>query len=91
MKRFVFILCTLLRIAYAKPSYSFEADIQPAIFSVTLVMMHDVVDPPLASRYYSYCTLGADAIVSKFNKDVADPSSYIKSFPVINVKEDKRT
>ena len=91
MKNTVFILLMLLRIEYAKPSYSFEADIQPAIFSVTLVMMHDVVDPPLASRYYSYCTLGADAIVSKFNKDVADPSSYIKSFPVINVKEDKRT
>ena len=80
----------LTRIVDAKP-YSFEADIQPAIFSVTLIMMHDVVDPPLASRYYSYCMLGADAIVSKFNNNIADPSSYIKSFPVINIKEDNKT
>jgi hypothetical protein len=58
MKKSVCILLLLIRIAYAKPSHSFEADIQPAIFSITLVMMHDVVDPPLASRYYSYCTLG---------------------------------
>lgn len=90
MKKTVFILLMLTKIAHAKP-YSFEADIQPAIFSVTLVMMHDVVDPPLASRYYSYCILGADAIVSRFNKDVADPSLYIKSFPVINIKEDKKS
>jgi hypothetical protein len=35
--------------------------------------------------------LGADAIVSKFNNNIADPSSYIKSFPVINIKEDNKT
>ncbi len=79
----------MIRFADAKPVYSFDKDIQPAVFSVTLVMMHDVVDPALASRYYSYCTLGADAIVSQFNKEVANPSSYIKSFPSITIKEDK--
>lgn len=92
MKKIIFVLLMLIRIASAKPvSYSFEADIQPAVFSITLVMIHDVVDPPLASRYYAYCTLGADAIVSKFNKDVAYPAAYIKSFPAINIKEDKKT
>lgn len=91
MKKLFLILVLLIRIAYAKPSDKFDADIQPAVFSVTLVMIHDVVDPPLASRYYSYCMLGADAIVSKFNKAVANPSSYIKSFPAINIKEDIKT
>src|SRR6478672_12178473 len=89
MKKSILIILLLLRIAYAKSSYSFEADIQPAVFSITLVMMHDVVDPALASRYYSYCTLGADAIVSQFNHEIPAPSSYIKSFPSIIIKEDK--
>lgn len=89
MKKVIFILLMMIRFADAKPVYSFDKDIQPAVFSVTLVMMHDVVDPALASRYYSYCTLGADAIVSQFNKEVANPSSYIKSFPSITIKEDK--
>lgn len=81
----------MIKFADAKPAaYGFERDIQPAVFSITLVMMHDVVDPPLASRYYSYCTLGADAIVSKFNKEIPDPSTYIKSFPAITIKEDKK-
>jgi hypothetical protein len=92
MKKIVFILLLMIRFADAKPvTYDFERDIQPAVFSVTLVMMHDVVDPPLASRYYSYCTLGADAIISKFNKEIPDPSTYIKSFPAITIKEDKET
>ena len=91
MKKLVLILVLLIRIAYAKPSSSFDADIQPAVFSVTLVMIHDVVDPPLASRYYSYCMLGADAIVAKFNKEMAYPSSYIKSFPAIRIKENSKT
>lgn len=92
MKKSVFLLLMLVRFAYAKPAVdSLEADIQAAVFSITLVMIHDVVDPPLASRYYSYCLLGADAIVSKFNKDVPDPSSYIKSFPAVTIKEDRKT
>ena len=33
--------------------------IQPSIFALTRVMMHDVVNPPAASRFYSYCLLGA--------------------------------
>jgi len=82
----------MIRIADAKPSsHNFEPDIQQAVFSITLVMVHDVVDPPLASRYYSYCTLGADAIVSKFNKEIPNPSTYIKSFPAITIKEDKNS
>lgn len=91
MKKAIFILLTIIRVADAKPVYSFDKDIQPAVFFITMVMMHDVVDPALAARYYSYCTLGADAIVSQSNKDVANPSSYIKSFPVITIKEDKNS
>ncbi len=80
----------MIRLADAKPSlHNFAPDIQQAVFSITLVMIHDVVDPPLASRYYSYCTLGADAIVSKFNKEIPNPTTYIKSFPAITIKEDK--
>lgn len=90
MKKIVFVLLILIRFADAKPvQLNFEPGIQHAVFSITLVMIHDVVDPPLAARYYSYCMLGADAIVSKFNNAVLYPSTYIKSFPSIIIKEDK--
>ena len=92
MKKLSFVLLLIIKFADAKPvAYNFEPDIQPAVFSITIVMIHDVVDPPLASRYYSYCALGADAIVSKFDSSIPNPSTYIKSFPAITIKEDKNT
>jgi len=49
MKKIIFILLFMIRLADAKPSsHNFEPDIQQAVFSITLVMVHDVVDPPLA-------------------------------------------
>ncbi|MCZ2459325.1 MAG: vanadium-dependent haloperoxidase [Chitinophagales bacterium] len=87
---FSFLLILSLRNVNAQPvKHDFSPDIRPNVFAVTMVMVHDVVDPALASRYYAYCVLGADAIVSKFDPAVPDPSSYIKSFPAINIKEDK--
>ena len=37
--------------------------LRPAVFALTMVMVHDVVNPPAASRYYSYATIGAYDIV----------------------------
>ena len=34
-------------------------DLQPAVFSLSMVMMHDVVNPAAASRVYTYAKLGA--------------------------------
>lgn len=63
--------------------------LQPAVFSLSKVMMHDVVNPPAASRYYAYCMLGACEIVSRNNPSVPGPGSIIGSYPVMQVSVDK--
>jgi hypothetical protein len=52
-----------------------------AVNAVTMVMIHDVVSPPVAGRYYAYCMLGAYDLVSVNNKKVPSLSSFVASYP----------
>ncbi|GGA89732.1 hypothetical protein GCM10011511_11220 [Puia dinghuensis] len=56
--------------------------LRPAVFSLSMVMVHDVVDPPAASRYYAYVMLGAYAIVSRHDKALVAPDAFIRNYPV---------
>src|ERR1041385_4148512 len=40
-----------------KEDVAFTRYLQPAVFSLSKIMMHDVVNPPAAARYYAYCML----------------------------------
>lgn len=51
-----------------------------AINAVTMVMVHDVVSPPVAARYYAYCMLGAYNIVSVQNKKIPALQSLVKAY-----------
>ena len=51
-----------------------------AVNAITMVMVHDVVSPPVAARYYAYCTLGAYNIVSANNKKIPPLQNFIKSY-----------
>jgi len=62
-------------------------EIGPMINAINMVMIHDVISPPVAGRYYSYIMLGAYEIVSQNDSKVPLPSSFIKRFPV-NLKSD---
>jgi len=55
-----------------------------AINAITMVMVHDVVSPPVAARYYAYCTLGAYNIVSANNKKVPSLQSFVKAYKAGN-------
>lgn len=55
--------------------------LRPALFSITMVMVHDVVNPPAASRYYAYAMLGAYDLVAQHNSALVKPASFIKNFP----------
>ena len=67
-----------------KRTPNFTSLMQPAVFAQSKVMMHDVVNPPAACRYYAYGTLGAYAIVSQHNKTMPAPETFIKNCtPVI--------
>ena len=54
--------------------------LNPALFSLTMVMMHDVVNPPAASRYYAYCTMAAYEIVSYHDSSVIPLTSFVKHY-----------
>ncbi len=54
-----------------KQPVDFASLIQSSVFAQSRVMMHDVVNPPAACRYYAYGMLGAYAIVTAQNKDIA--------------------
>ena len=60
-------------------------DIQPAIFSLSMVMMHDVVNPPAASRFYTYAMMGAYEIVSQNSKTMPALTSLVKNYKAVRV------
>ncbi|HXB08446.1 MAG TPA: vanadium-dependent haloperoxidase [Puia sp.] len=55
--------------------------LRPAIFSLTMVMLHDVVSPPAASRYYSYVMLGAYDLVAEHDPALVPPGVFIQHYP----------
>ena len=77
---FAFLAC-ILNNALAQPrEEKLKPLVKEAVFALSNVMMHDVVSPVIASRYYMYCTIGANAIIASNNKTI-HPSTYIKHFP----------
>ena len=82
-----FLLIPVLLPAQKKGLKSFADEITNCVFASTKIMMHDVVNPPAASRYYAYIMLGAYEIVSQNNSSVPALSAFIKNYqgaPVIN-------
>jgi hypothetical protein len=87
MRNFLLIILFLSQsgsIANAKEEL--RKHLQPAVFSVTMVMIHDVVNPPAASRFYTYCMMGAYEIVAQNNKQIVSPTSFIKSIEPIKIE-----
>ncbi|MEX6689375.1 vanadium-dependent haloperoxidase [Danxiaibacter flavus] len=58
-----------------------EQQIKPAVFSLSMVMMHDVVNPPAASRYFAYCMMGAYTIVAQNDTSLRPLESVVRSWP----------
>ena len=55
--------------------------LRPAVFSLTMVMVHDVVNPPAASRYYAYALLGAYDLVAQHDPSIVKPGTFIQHYP----------
>lgn len=72
----------------ALPEY---LQLQPQLFSLSMVMMHDVVNPPAASRFYSYAVLGAYEIASQHNTSIIPLSKLIKQYTPIKIQVDPKT
>ncbi len=84
ISNFLLLLLSLSTHAQKRKS-DFAALVQPAIFAQSNVMMHDVVNPPAACRYYAYGTLGAYAIVAQHNKALPKAETFIRNFKSISI------
>jgi hypothetical protein len=58
------------------------AEVRPALFATTMVMVHDVVNPPAASRYYAYMMLAAYDLVSRSDAGLVAPGAFIPHYPM---------
>ncbi|OOQ57214.1 haloperoxidase [Mucilaginibacter pedocola] len=68
--------CTIAQQATA-PEY---LQLDKAINSVSAVMIHDVVNPPAASRYYAYFMMGPYNLATLHNKEMVPLGNFIKSY-----------
>jgi hypothetical protein len=84
LKMLILVLCLIAaRHSFAQETQKIYPDyLQPdhAINAVTMVMVHDVVSPPVAGRYYAYCMLGGYNIVAANNKKIPVLQSFIKDY-----------
>ncbi|MEZ0485237.1 vanadium-dependent haloperoxidase [Fibrella aquatica] len=90
MKRLLLVclfLSQTVRIEAARPELG--PRLQPAVFAVTMVMIHDVVNPPAASRFYAYCLLGAHEIVAQHQPTVKSPAKLVAHFKPLSLASNK--
>ncbi len=52
-----------------------------ALDAINMTMVHDVVSPPVAGRYYAYCMLGAYCLVATHNQGLPPLPRLVQSFP----------
>jgi hypothetical protein len=52
-----------------------------ALDAINMTMVHDVVSPPVAARYYAYCMMGAYCLVAAHDKSLPPLPRLVKSFP----------
>jgi hypothetical protein len=81
----VLLLAGSLAVGATPPKTDLRAHLQPTVFALTRVMMHDVVNPPAASRFYSYCLLGAHELVARGNARVVAPRRLLRVTPEFDV------
>lgn len=91
MKKTFFLFILIGHFAEAKdknfPDY---LEIRPVVFSLSMVMMHDVVNPPAASRYYAYCMAGAYEIVAQNEKATIPLKQVVRNYPTFTITYHKK-
>ena len=60
-----------------------SADITKVINQMSLVMIHDVTNPPLAARFFSYTCLAGYEVISENDKSVKSMHGVLNEYPVI--------
>ena len=85
MKRLLAIFVLLPCMLPAQTAAGFTDQIAGSVFASSRVMMHDVVNPPAASRFYAYIMLGAYEIASQHDSSLPALSALIKGYKKISI------
>src|SRR5580658_9870833 len=70
-----------VRVEAQASDQALTAEIRPALFATTMVMVHDVVNPPAASRYYAYMMLAAYDLVANHDRALVAAGAFIQHYP----------
>jgi hypothetical protein len=70
-----------VRVEAQASDQALTAEIRPALFATTMVMVHDVVNPPAASRYYAYMMLAAYDLVANHDSALVAAGAFIQHYP----------
>ncbi|GAA3968273.1 vanadium-dependent haloperoxidase [Mucilaginibacter dorajii] len=70
------------RSAHPAPQLT-SADITKAVDQMTLVMVHDVTNPPLAARFFSYACISGYEVLSQHDGSLQKLSRVINQYPDI--------
>nr|GFC35996.1 hypothetical protein [Tanacetum cinerariifolium] len=62
------------------PRLAEQLDPSKALNIINMTMVHDVVAPPVAARYYAYSMLGAYSIVAAHTTRLPAPQSLVKAY-----------
>jgi hypothetical protein len=64
----------------AKPQLAY-LEIAPIVNAINMVMIHDVISPPVAARYYSYAMMSGYQIVSQNNAKIPALATFVRNYP----------
>lgn len=71
-----------------KPSVSLDAaSVGMVIEKMTDIMVHDVTNPPLAARFFSYATLAGYEVVAQNNAKFRSMNGRLNDYPKISVPD----
>ena len=58
-------------------------DISAIVHRMTQLMVHDVTNPPLATRFYAYAMLAGLTVVASQDSAILNPGTILVDFPVV--------
>lgn len=80
MQLLLFLLLFSVAAHGQKSKLQWKDSLSPTVFSLTMIMMHDVVNPAAAARYYAYCMMPAYEIISRNDSTITPLHKLIKSY-----------
>src|SRR5690349_24696213 len=87
---FAAIICLFQSCEQKKQSVQFSnKDINQVITKMTEIMVHDVTNPPLAARFFSYACLSGYEVVSENDSSIKNMHGILNNYPQIKKPQTK--